>query len=135
MLTHGAPAWHPTTADNTLKLERIQRKAIRFAYGKDCTPTEHIASLSSYFSYMDVANFYKGRNNISNLPCVLSIKEGRAIRGENGATRLLLPKVRTSMLQSGFVYRSTSLWNSLPSDVKTSHGPIFFRKLRASVLT
>jgi hypothetical protein len=32
-ITYGAPAWHPTTACNALKLERLQSRATRFILG------------------------------------------------------------------------------------------------------
>jgi len=33
IMTFGLPAWQPTTKENTTKLERIQKKALRFIHG------------------------------------------------------------------------------------------------------
>jgi hypothetical protein len=120
IITYGIPAWHPTSKDNIHKLQLIQNRASRSIYGKSCSHEldKIIMTQSNYLSYLDLLYFYKSRNGSLDLNITDSVTNGRPIRGQEGVTRLIPPKVRTTMYQQGFVYRCVSAWNGLPSYIK-----------------
>ena len=119
-MLHGVPGWHPTSADNLTKLQRIQNKASRLIFGKNCTHEldKRILSVKNVIEYTDLWYLYKCRNALVDCNITNDIRIGRPIRGEGNVHRLIPPKARTSMYQNGFVIRTVSLWNSLPTNVK-----------------
>ncbi|CAB3381625.1 Hypothetical predicted protein [Cloeon dipterum] len=60
ILTFGLPAWHPTTQANTTKLERVQRRALRFIHGRRPPPPQEakIMPIQMHLDYTDL-NFFK----------------------------------------------------------------------------
>ena len=120
ILTYGAPAWHPTTKENVHKIQLLQNRVSRFIYGKDCTHEldGKILSHNLHLNFLDLLYFYKCRNNLIDSNVTSAVVEGRPFRGQDGVNRLIPPKARTSLYQQGFVYRSTSMWNDLPSHIK-----------------
>jgi hypothetical protein len=122
IMVHGAPGWHPTSEQNLTKLQRIQNRASRFAFGKSYTHKmdSHILCVRSHFKYIDLLYFYQCQNNLIDCEITNSVRTGRAIRGQEGVNRLIAPKVRTALYQSGFVYRTVDMWNQLPAEIKMS---------------
>ncbi|CAB3372506.1 Hypothetical predicted protein [Cloeon dipterum] len=60
ILTFGLPAWHPTTQANTTKLERVQRRELRFIHGRRPPPPQEakIMPVQMHLNYTDL-NFFK----------------------------------------------------------------------------
>jgi hypothetical protein len=121
IMMHGTPGWHPTTKMNVLKLQRIQNRTSRYAFGKNFTHelTKKVLSIHSMLQFNDLM-YYRCYNRIVDCACDIlsSVREGKVILGEGGICRLIPPLVRTSMYQNGFIYRSVALWNNLPAHVK-----------------
>ena len=120
ILMHATPGWHPTTKENLLKLQRIQNRASRFIYGKNCTHEldKTILSVKNYHEFVDTWYFFQCRSNLIDSHVTDNVRTGRPVRGGNGICRLIPPFARTSQYQSGFVFRSVSLWNELPANIK-----------------
>ena len=137
VMTYGAPAWHPTTNENVNKLQLLQNRASRFIYGKDCTHEldKKILCHSLHLNLLDLVYFYKCRNNLIDCNVTSSVVEGRPFRGQEGVNRLIPPKARTSLFQQGFVYRSTTLWNDLPSHIKLAVPGAFKSHLMSHLLS
>jgi hypothetical protein len=133
VLFHGVPGWHPTTAENMIKLQRVQNKASRLIFGKNSTHEldKRILSVKhAAVQYTDLLYIYKCRNALIDCNITSDIRIGRQIRGEeNVLHRLIPPKARTSLYQSGFGIRSVSLWNNLPANVKLSTMPLYKNNL------
>ena len=137
ILSYGAPAWHPTTKDNVNKLQLIQNRASRFIYGKNGTHEldNRVMSHTALLSYLDILFFYKARSGLIDSSVTDVVTVGRVIRGQDGVCRLIPPKVRTSMYQHGFVYRSCNIWNDLPPVVKLADGDKFKIELKQHFLS
>ncbi|CAB3384942.1 Hypothetical predicted protein [Cloeon dipterum] len=60
ILMYGLPAWHPTTQENMTKLERVQKRALRFIYGRQPPPPQetNIMPVEMHLKYTDL-NFFK----------------------------------------------------------------------------
>ena len=137
IMMHGTPGWHPTTKDNISKLQRIQNRASRSIFGKRCSHEldNRIMSVNHYINYTDLLYFYKCRNGLIDSSITQVVVTGRAFRGQEGVYRLIPPKVRTTMYQRGFLYRSVSLWNELPPEIKLAHGGVFKKALEQFCLS
>ena len=99
----------------------------RLIFGKNCTHEldKRILSVRNIIVYTDLLYFYKCRNALVDCNITNDIRIGRQIRGEANVQRLIPPKARTTMYQSGFVIRNVSLWNNLPANVKLSTLPSY----------
>jgi hypothetical protein len=113
-----------------MKIQRLQNRFSRLTYGKNCTHEldRKIFSHDLFLQYTDILYFFKCRNNFVDIDVTKSVLDGRVIRGEQGAKRLIPPRVRTTFYKNGFVYRSTTLWNTLPSSVKLSQSTDSLKK-------
>ena len=89
-------------------------KTVLMSHGLD----GKILSHNLHLHFLDLLYFYKCRNNLIDSNVTSAVVEGRPFRGQDGVNRLIPPKARTSLYQQGFVYRSTSMWNDLPSHIK-----------------
>jgi hypothetical protein len=122
VLLYGTPAWHPTTQENLLKLERLHRKGLRFVYGAvlPAPSASKILPLSSHLQFNDM-NYVSGALSGKVRSDVLSeVVTGRVIRGQGDVRRLIPPHARTTARQCGFVYRAVSSWNELPGWLKSA---------------
>ena len=98
ILMHVTPGWHPTTKENLLKLQRIQNRASRFIYGKNCTHEldKTILSVKNYHEFVDTWYFFQCRSNLIDSHVSDNVRTGRPVRGGNGICRLIPPFARTS---------------------------------------
>jgi len=120
-MLYGSPAWHPTTQDNTLKLERLHRKGLRFVYGPapPAPCTTKILPLASHFQLNDMSYVSGALSGKVRSDVLSGVVEGRVIRGQGEVRRLIPPRARTTARQGEFVYRAVSGWNELPGHLKT----------------
>ena len=137
IMFHGTPGWHPTTAENVLKLQRLQNRASRFIFGKSRSHEldGRIMSIKQHLMYTDLLYLYKCRNGLLDTDITQAVTSGRPIRGQEGVVRLIPPKVRTTFYQKGFLYRSVCMWNDLPAAVKLANGNLFQNSLKQYCLT
>jgi hypothetical protein len=121
LLLYGTPAWHPTSHENVLKLERLHRKGLRFVYGAVPPPpsSTRILPIASHLQFNDMCYISGIRSGKVRSDVLCAVEEGRVIRGQGGVRRLYPPRARTTARQCGFVYRAVSAWNELPAHLKT----------------
>ncbi|MCU7801407.1 MAG: reverse transcriptase family protein, partial [gamma proteobacterium symbiont of Lucinoma myriamae] len=129
-------AWHFCSEANTIKLEKIQERALRFVYDdhsssyeellqKANIPTLHVRRLR-----VMALETFKILNNIA--PTVLSnlvsLRESKySFRYSN---ILQVPQVRTSSFgKNSFKYTAAVLWNSLPEEFRKVNSFNHFRSL------
>jgi hypothetical protein len=120
LLLYGTPAWHPTTQENLLKLERIQRKGLRFIYGAS-PPTPAVSKilpLASHLLLNDMCYVSGPLSGRIRSDVMSGVAEGRVIRGQGGVHRLIPPRARTTARQCNFVYRAVNEWNDLAPCLK-----------------
>jgi hypothetical protein len=116
------------------KLQRVQNKASRLIFGRNCTHEldNRLLSAKHILEYTDLLYLFKCRNGLIDCDMTKDIRVGRLIRGDEIIVhRLIPPRARTSLYQSGFVIRSVNLWNNLPSNVKLSELAHFKNNLRS----
>jgi hypothetical protein len=135
-MTHGTSGWHPTTAENVLKLQRVQNRASRFIYSKNRSHDldSRIMSVKQHLMYIDLLYFYKCTNGLPDTDIAQTVSFGRLIRGQEGVVRLIPPKVRTTFYQKGFLYRSVCIWISygygIPATIKLAHANLYQHALK-----
>jgi hypothetical protein len=63
---HAIPGWQPTIHENIHKLQRIQNRASRLIFSKNCNHKldNKIMSVKSYLYYTDLLYFHNCRNSI-----------------------------------------------------------------------
>jgi hypothetical protein len=113
-ITYGAPAWHPTSVDNVNKLERVQKRAMRFIYGKNNVPhagVTNILPLRQQLLHIDLTFFKSCLSGKVDLNIMQEVMVGREIRGQPGVHRLIPPKVRTTARVNKYVYRTVNNYN------------------------
>jgi len=59
IMTFGLPAWHPTTAENTNKLEGLQKRALHFIHGRQLPPVNEqvVMPMAMHLQYTDLVFF------------------------------------------------------------------------------
>jgi Reverse transcriptase (RNA-dependent DNA polymerase)/Endonuclease-reverse transcriptase len=129
VITHGIPAWHPTTKANLSKLEAIQNRATKAIFLNSQHYAEssaqrriacRILSIENFCKEADVKFLHKQLNGSADLNPFHRIKIDTKLRRNNPGDMIIPPRARTSAYQNAFYYRSASVWNSLPADIKTS---------------
>jgi hypothetical protein len=121
IMTFGLPAWHPTTLGNTEKLERVQKRALHFIFGKKIPPvTEHkLMPMTMHLEYTDLVFFQRCSANATDFDVRARITEGRALRGDDTRhPRLQQPPTRSDFGRRALSYRVVEPWNNLPPALK-----------------
>jgi Reverse transcriptase (RNA-dependent DNA polymerase) len=135
ILFYGSPAWHPETKTNTDKIERMQRRALKFVYGNNLPPREHqkIMPVQMQLRYNDLLFFKKCETG--NIDCNVRdrIVERRALRGGGSSAHPLLQPLpaRTLFGERAFAFRVVGSWNNLPDRLKDCNADKFPGLLKA----
>jgi hypothetical protein len=127
LLLYGTPAWHPTTQENLLKLERLHRKGLRFVYGAELPAplASKILPLEAHLQLNDMSYVCGALSGKIRSDILSEVVMGRVIRGQGDERRLIPPHARTTARQCGFVYRAITAWNQLPGHLKTAPPDMF----------
>ena len=144
---HCSPVWRPCNKTSLEKFDNFQKKAIKwilseeeFSYHSyDCYVRKcrqvNILPLSCRFDLNDLILFHKVVNNYIplNLPPYLKLFDGetrlRSTHLDNLCyTSNIIPKSSTSsLLNKSFFYRTHSLWNSIPLEIRSLGSIAVFR--------
>jgi hypothetical protein len=130
LMFYGTPAWHPSTQTNVAKFERVQKRALRFVYGRHIpeAPKTELLTVPQQLAYNDLTFFRKCLDGNAEMDAMARITTGRVMRNSDGEHRLIPPKARTDLGLHSFSFRLATRWNSLPSALK-SCPPSQFPKL------
>ncbi|CAB3387408.1 Hypothetical predicted protein, partial [Cloeon dipterum] len=122
ILMYGLPAWHPTTQENMTKLERVQKRALRFIYGRQPPPPQetNIMPVEMHLKYTDLNFFKRCQGGAIDFDARARITERRQLRGDvnNHHARLQPPPTRSVFGQRAFSFRVVKPWNDLPPELK-----------------
>jgi hypothetical protein len=121
IMTYGLPAWHPSTKENTNKLERVQKRALHFIHGRHLPPSckTDIMPIDMHLKYTDLLFFKRCSSGAIDFDARARIIQGRTLRGDNAQhPRLQPPPVRTAFGQKAFSFRVVKPWNDLPPALK-----------------
>jgi hypothetical protein len=94
IMTFGLPAWHPTAAENTQKLERVQmKKAQCFIFGRQPPPPrqQNILPVKLQLQHTDLVFFRKCSSGAIEIDARARITEGRVLRGDGSRHPRLQP--------------------------------------------
>jgi len=99
LMFYGTPAWHPSTQTNVAKFERVQKRALRFVYGRHIpeAPKTELLTVPQQLAYNDLTFFRKCLDGDTKMDAMARITTGRVM----------------------------SRWNSLPSALKSCPPPQF----------
>ncbi|CAB3378979.1 Hypothetical predicted protein [Cloeon dipterum] len=128
VMTFGLPAWHPTTQDNVNRLERVQKRAVHFIYGRNPPPAneQKIMPFPMLLRYNDLIFFKKCECGETDFNARARIIEGRVLRGDSGQhPRLQPPPTRSVFGQRAFSFRVVKPWNDLPPALKDCNAAQF----------
>ncbi len=142
LFEHGSIVWSPTTVALTEKVESIQRRAVKWILGEQdhhYNDVEYLSRLRDLdlmpmdqkFKYTDLVVFHQIYNKLSvvELPHYLTALNV----SERGRLRLnvrppdRLGNTDQSNFRSGFFFRTHSLWNDLPTELKEESVPGIFK--------
>jgi Reverse transcriptase (RNA-dependent DNA polymerase)/Endonuclease-reverse transcriptase len=133
-MTFGLPAWHPTTVENTKKLERVHKRAQRFIYGRQPPPPrqQNIMSVKMHLRHTDLVFFKKCSSGAIDFDARARIIQGRVLRGDDARhPRLQPPPARGILGQRALSFRVVKPWNDLPTTLKDCAVDKFPALLRA----
>jgi Reverse transcriptase (RNA-dependent DNA polymerase) len=136
LLFYATPAWHPSTQINVEKFEKVQKRALRFVYGRHI-PEEsktQLLTVRQQLKYNDLTFFRKCLDGHTDMDAMARITTGRTMRNSNGEHRLIPPRARTDLGLHSFSFRLATQWNSLPSELKFCPASHFPKLCRANVL-
>ncbi|XP_065336851.1 uncharacterized protein LOC135937619 [Cloeon dipterum] len=128
VMTFGLPAWHPTTQDNVNRLERVQKRAVHFIYGRNPPPAneQKIMPFPMLLRYNDFIFFKKCECGETDFNARARIIEGRVLRGDSGQHPRLQPPPTSSVFgQRAFSFRVVKPWNDLPLALKDCNAAQF----------
>ncbi|CAB3388004.1 Hypothetical predicted protein [Cloeon dipterum] len=122
ILTYGLPAWHPTTQANINKMERVQKRALRFIHGRRPPPPQeaNIMPMNMHLAYTDLNFFKRCEGGAIDFNNRARITVRRQLRGDanNRHQRLQPPPARSVFGQRAFSFRVVQPWNDLPPELK-----------------
>jgi hypothetical protein len=121
LMTYGLPAWHPTTQENINKLERVQRRALHFIYGRQLPPVadQKVLPMAMHLVYTDLVFFKRCISGATDFDAMARISEGRVLRGDSvNHPRLQQPNSRGGLGEGTFSFRVVAPWNNLPDALK-----------------
>lgn len=131
VITYGMPAWHPTSASNIEKLERVQGRATRMMMRMKrsdrsidrASRLQHcrlaaIPSLSRKIDLKFMTNCFAGKChfNFFNASRITIVARRPGLRG--ATYNLSYPKSLTDAYLSSLIPRCVNLFNSLPLEVR-----------------
>ena len=133
MLEYAAPIWSPLDVASSTRLELVQRRFTKHVAGLYCKSYDErcicleLPSLKLRRDFLTVCLVYKILHNYFNVPpesvgLTLSYNNTRS-RG----IKLHVPRPLCSVFKSSFMYRATTLWNSLPYNVLQSNNIANFK--------
>jgi hypothetical protein len=136
LMFNGTPAWHPSTQVNVDKFVKVQKRALRFVYGRHI-PEEsksQLLTVRQQLKYNDLTFFRKCLDGDTDMDAMVRITTGRVMRNSDGEHRLIPPKARTDLGLHSFSFRLATQWNSLPPALKSCPASHFPKLCRANVL-
>jgi hypothetical protein len=135
IMTFGLPAWHPTTAENTKKLERVHKRAQRFIFGRQppLPRQQNIMPVEMHLQHTDLVFFKKCSSGAIDFDArARIITDGRVLRGDNARhPRLQQPPANNEYGRLALSYRVVKPWNDLPDTLKDCSADKFPALLRA----
>jgi ribonucleases P/MRP protein subunit RPP40 len=134
-MTFGLPAWNPTTEGNKQKLERVQKRAQHFIYGRN-PPTprqQNIMPVKMHLRHTELVFFKKCSSGAIDFDArARIIAGGRAHRGDDPRhPRLQPPPANSAFGRAAFSFRVVKPWNDLPASLKDCSADKFPALLRA----
>ena len=133
-LFYCSSAWAGVTKKNIERLQKVQNFAVRIVTG--ARKFEHITPYLKDLNWLPVAMQLEVRDIIMTYKSLngLTLRNVFTTRSEiyEGNTRnkdkLHVPLCRTTTAQPSFKYRGTSLWNSLPKNIRDISSLDCFKK-------
>ena len=128
-LEYASAVWSPNTVKHCSLIENIQRRATKFIlnYSKDMSYTERLIAtnllpLEFHREISDLLLVFKAKTglipmDINNYLC--TYEPGYKSRNYDENNFNFLTKHKQQYFRNSFFIRSASLWNSIPSDLKT----------------
>jgi Reverse transcriptase (RNA-dependent DNA polymerase)/Endonuclease-reverse transcriptase len=123
IMTFGLPAWHPTTAANTNKLERVQKRALHFIHGRQLPPVteQQLMPMAMHLQHTDLVFFKRCTAAATDFDVLARLSEGRSMRGDDlRHPRLQPPTTRSEFGRRAFSFRVVQPWNDLPAALKAA---------------
>jgi hypothetical protein len=120
ILFYGTPAWCPGKT-NIGKIERVQRRALKFIHGSNPPLTKKIMPVEMQLRYNDLHFFKKCETGDIDCNVRERIVERRTLRGGGNISShpLLQPlPTRAKFAEKAFAFRVVSPWNNLPDRLK-----------------
>jgi hypothetical protein len=121
ILFYGTPAIHPESKGNIQKFERMQKRALRFIYGKHLPPVaeQKLMPVQMQLRYNDLLFFKKCETGDTDCNARERVIQGRVLRGDSSThPRLLPPPGRNEFGRKAYSYRVIKPWNDLPDPLK-----------------
>ena len=144
-LFYCSTVWSGASKCNIDKLQLVQNFAGRILSGKrkfdHITPTMKqlkLLPVSDLLYIREATMMYKIRNNLAPHYLTELFHTRSEVHRYNTRNKdsLSLPKCRTSLAQQSFVFRGASVWNTVPSAIKSSSSVyVFKRNLKKSLLS
>ena len=137
VLTYSSCIWSPHFRSEVKSLESVQRKFTKLVSGQQRSTygqrlqSLNILSLESHRIELDMITVYKLFHGLMGITPEQAGLHMSSNNVRSGMVRLEQPCARTVRMQSLFMFRVPSLWNSLPSDITRSASLVAFKnKLR-----
>ena len=138
LLEYNSPIWSPHFSKDILALEKVQKyftknlKGLKNKSYKERLAILNIPSLECRRAYNDLVYLYKiihglCDSRLSSLFLHSDLSSHSTLRRH--CFQLSLPKPRTDLIKYSFCYRSTKLWNSLPTHIANSPSISHFKPL------
>jgi len=134
ILEYACAAWDPHCQKHIDKLEKVQRKAARFALNCQSRTPGSVSQAVENLEWLPLATrrknkrlriLYKtisGLNDTITIPAHISLKRNmETIRTRNSHTqKFIQPRTRTDIYKNSFFPRTVTQWNSLPNSIINS---------------
>ena len=129
VMEYASPVWHGSiTEEEAIAMERVQASVARCVSKSPwSTPKETLFESLDWPSLRwrrDVASMVLFHKLLTSAPtssfseCIPSFSSSNSVRGTRKPLQLLLNHANTSRYTNSFFYRSSVLWNSLPSNLQ-----------------
>jgi hypothetical protein len=140
-LEYACEVWNPHLQRDILKLEKVQKFALRM-----CTKqwnADYFDLLSLYSAptladrrlLLSLCTMYKIIHDLVDFPQHVFIpKTSNNLRSSRNTSLYIQPFARTNAFQSSFVPLSCSIWNTLPCYIKDSQSLAIFKRLLLDIL-
>ena len=143
---HCSQIWRPTTTALIDKLERLQKRAIKWVLFEEYvsyTPAAYISKckqlnimpLSDRFDFLDLTFFYKIVKGMIpvELPAYIVPYQGNSRLRSSHLDDLsfvsnVTPRIANGPLARGFFYRTFAKWNHIPRDIRVLDSLVEFKR-------